>query len=965
MGVATEGDDVSPWDDLFVRTSGTGSFQRANQSWMDFTSDPRMDVSDFGEAIVYEAVIDVDVATGSELRADDIEVVDGVEVDLESDIYLYLPESNTVRWLTDGYSIGGTEFLYDGFDSHSPSISGNGDWVAFVSDFDADGLEAGEPGADPDIFVMAADGSGAPIRVSKTPDGLPAEAAVGDLEQYLPVVSRTGRFIAFVSNATGLDDVDNTSHAVFIYDRDSDEDLDYDEPGGTSMTRVSFRPMDRVHSIDIDDRANAVSITMTLANGSDEWEVFRRSSRTESFSELTSRVRSIGNGANSSTTISANGNRVLVRDGADLYLIDVPRIRSVFPALVPSQGWTQVLSRPIVSDPVNTATGALVSDVTDLTSPAGAPMLSFARNYNSQRLGASVLGEGWRTNWEVTLDTRGEHPEFVNADGASYTWTTDDAGDLVRPDELLADLVETAGGYELAWFSGETWTFDDEGQIAERRSWDGTAVTVSRDSAGRIESLDASTGQSLSFGYDAESGRLVAATLSDGRSTQFGYTEGLLSSVSNPSGSMSYEYGEFGLLVSETDAEGVTMHVTAYDDVARVVRQELATGEVTLFAYDDEMRTTTVTDVESGDVVVYAFDEEARLVSITDPAGNVALSEWNADGLPAGSTDRLGYSPVATYDENGNVTSVTDPVRGTTSYVYDELNRVVSVTEPTGAVTTMTYEGTERIPSSVTDALGNTTSFTIDDGLATQVVDADGVTTRYVYDGQRRMTSMTNGLGNTWTYTYDAVGRQTSSTTPLGHVTSRTFDDAGRLLSSTAADGGTTVYVYDADGRLLSTTDPVGAVTSNTYDPTTGLLSSTTDPEGRVTTYSYNPLGELIAVEANDGGVSETDYGTLGRVTATRDALGRETTYAYDANGNRTEVVTPDGGVTRTEFDKAGRVAALEDPLGRRTTHAYDEFGRLIAVTQPDGTTMSYTYDLLGRQVAVTAPDGGVTETQF
>ena len=627
---------------------------------------------------------------------------------------------------------------------------------------------------------------------------------------------------------------------------------------------------------------------------------------------------------------------------------------------------------PVIADPVNTASGALVDSEVDLSAPAGAPYLQLARHYDSRRASSTVLGRGWRTNWDAALEFDGDDVVLRDAHGAPFRFTSDGSTGYVRAPEMLAELSPDGVEWHLDWFSGQTWVFDAAGRLSSIQDWAGRTATISRNVDGTIATVVGDTGASMTLTYATHSdgtARLTAAEMSDGRRVDYSFTDdgadvGLLASVDNPASATTFEYSN-GRIAREIDTFGSVVHDTEYDNDGRVVRQTLPTGEVTQFAYDDVARTTTVTDVGSGDVVVYEFGPDAKLISITDPGGNQTFTSWNSDGQLIKFVDRLGHVPAATYDTNGNLTSVTDPVRGTTTYVYDSSNRVVSVTEPTGATTTLDYEGLERLPSSVTDGLGHTTLFDVVDGLVVSVTDPDGVSVAYGYDAQRRMVSTTNGLGDVWTYGYDAVGRRTSETTPLGHVTSRTFDDAGRVVSSTAADGGETTYSYDGEGRVLSVTDPVGAVTSNTYDPVTGLLASTTDPVGRVTSYTYDALGQLTAVTNNDGAVSETDYGTLGRVTATRDALDREVTYAYDANGNRTEVNAPDGGVSRTEYDTAGRITALEDPLGRRTSHTYDEFGRLVTVTQPDGTTMSYTYDLLGRRVTVTAPDGGVTSTGF
>jgi YD repeat-containing protein len=423
-----------------------------------------------------------------------------------------------------------------------------------------------------------------------------------------------------------------------------------------------------------------------------------------------------------------NNDRFALRSLNQWFVAEAPQgsLDDRFPAVSNPTSYTaRVPYRPVVSDPVDTATGALVASAVDLSAPAGASMLEWSRSYNSLRTAPSQFGPGWTHNWTDRIDATGSAPVFVASDGRTFEFADDGSGSLVRPDELLADLTASVDGFELAWFSGEVWTFDNDGQLTTRTDWSGQTVDIVRNGDGTIAQLTASTGPAITFTYTVD-GLLESASMSDGRTATYSYTGGVLSGVVNPDRTTTYTHDTEDRIVSETDTTGVVVHTTEFSDAGRVIRQVLAHGEETLFSYDDSVPSTTVIDVTSGDAVTYTFDATARLVSITDPAGNTTFTEWNGDGQPTGSTDRLGHNPSATYDANGNLTSVTDPVRGTTSYTYDTLNRVTSVTEPTGAVTTMTYESNERLPSTVTDALGAVTIFDVVGGLVVSVADADG-----------------------------------------------------------------------------------------------------------------------------------------------------------------------------------------------------------------------------------------------
>lgn len=963
------GDDASlRVFDAFDRV-GSDLDRRFGLDWLIPERLEGLEIDAAGRFVTFSGRVDATNASVHDFAVDDAdEVCNPGLCDTDDDVYVLDVVDNETTMITGSV---------DGVASDQPTISDDGNWVAFSSNGNFDD-RSDHSATGRDVFVVDRADRSSFERISVTPDdelAVTADQAPG--RSVRPRLSHDGRFVAYVSDAASLVDETWSGFGVFVHDRDRDDDAVFDEVGETTTTRASAVSADRPDWPGISDDGLTVSWVADTAAGSELVVVERDSLVAQQITAFEyARATPLASDAAPIARLSNNGGSYALH-GRDsngtprVFFGDLTR-PGRFSQMPPGAGLGNYPSRPTVADPVNTATGALVMDATDLPAPGGTPELRLTRSYNSTRLTEGVLGIGWVTNWDARVETSGTSVTFVDAHGRPFEFVPDGA-DWLRPDELRAELEVADDGFTIAWHNGQDWHFDTGGNLTVIENWDGTTTTITRTPDGLIEQIVASTGATMTWSYIVDSDgepRVASIGLTDGRTVTYSYDEshpltgGVLALVDNPDGTTTYEHDESARITSEL-SDGVTAHVTTYDTRGRVVRQQLSTGEVTEFVYDDTALTTEVIDTTSGDVSTYAFGETGELVSITDPMGNQTTATWSADGQPLGSTDRLGHSPSATYDERGNLTSVTDPVRGTTIYVYDSLNRVVSVTEPTGATTTMSYEGVERLPASVTDALGASTTFDVVDGLVVSVTDPDGVTVTYGYDAQRRMTSMTNGLGDTWTYGYDAVGRRTSETTPLGHVTSHTFDDAGRMLTSTAADGGTTTYNYDADGRVLSVADPVGAVTSNTYDPVTGLLATTTDPVGRVTNYSYNALGELTSVTANDGAVSETDYGTLGRVTATRDPLGREITYAYDANGNPTEVIAPDGGVSKTEYDPAGRITALEDPLGRRTSHAYDEFGRLSTVTAADGTTTSYTYDLLGRQVTVVAPDGGVSSTGY
>ncbi|MEK0316992.1 fibronectin type III domain-containing protein [Cohnella sp. 56] len=112
-------------------------------------------------------------------------------------------------------------------------ISGDGRYTLFLSD--AADLVEGDSNGKTDLFLYDAE-LGSLQLVSRTPSG-----QAGNGETFGGSMSDDGRLIVFYSYAANLTgDADtNGERDVFLYDRDTDRNGVFDEPGSTSMTRIS------------------------------------------------------------------------------------------------------------------------------------------------------------------------------------------------------------------------------------------------------------------------------------------------------------------------------------------------------------------------------------------------------------------------------------------------------------------------------------------------------------------------------------------------------------------------------------------------------------------------------------------------------------------------------------------------------------------------------------------------------
>ncbi len=136
--------------------------------------------------------------------------------------------------------------------SYSPSISGDGRYVAFESN--ANDLVAGDTNPLSDIFVHELPG-GPTTLVSV--DSFGAQDVPSS--SFSPSISADGRYVAFDSDADLVAGDTNGKVDIFVHDRDADGNGTYDEPGpvGVSTVRVSVAS----GGVEVDDPSYSPSIS--------------------------------------------------------------------------------------------------------------------------------------------------------------------------------------------------------------------------------------------------------------------------------------------------------------------------------------------------------------------------------------------------------------------------------------------------------------------------------------------------------------------------------------------------------------------------------------------------------------------------------------------------------------------------------------------------------------------------------
>ena len=368
---------------------------------------------------------------------------------------------------------------------------------------------------------------------------------------------------------------------------------------------------------------------------------------------------------------------------------------------------------------------------------------------------------------------------------------------------------------------------------------------------------------------------------------------------------------------------------------------------------DANDRVTSLT-IEGSYTRTYSWSQSGSLLTSVsnDSLGRQQTTIVNTDdNVVTSHTNAVGETTLFAYDSDARLTQITSPEGQRVQYAYDARGNVTTTTRiaESGSglgniVTTATYPAscsnpvTCNLPTSVTDANGNTTNFTYDPGHGgiTQIqapADDSGLraTTNYTYTQVTARTRNASGA---------LVNQSSSITRPL-----RVTQCATAVSCSGSANEQVTEYTYN------TAISPHALVTGVTRRAGDSSVSATTS-----FTYTDNSLIETI-----DGPASGT--------TDT-------TTFRYDSEGRQVGVIGPDPDGTGTlprlarrytydDFDnvtvsETGTVTGTSDtawnafnPTGK-TVSEFDNFGRLQSVAQvaTSGTTQ-YSITQFGYDAAL------------
>ena len=585
------------------------------------------------------------------------------------------------------------------------------------------------------------------------------------------------------------------------------------------------------------------------------------------------------------------------------------------------------------------------------------------------------------------------------------------------------------------------------------------------DAQGRaVMSTHAGGAQQVTINYDPDPGIYPAGTriVTNARGHASVYSTALrlgvrlVTGMAGPgcancgAGDITYDYDPANNnLLSKTES-GVTTEYGDYDDRGNPGYRIEASGTTeerrTEYTYDPRFVSRVLSMTEpsvymgGSKVTSYRYDDFGNRISATvsgfTPSGDaiVRSTSWQFNGplnqLTVIDGPRTDVSDITQFryyandaSEGGNRARLREIEDATGTLIrsniqYTDTGKIAAETRLNGVtISYRYYPGNDRLEMLTESSAAGTRSTRwtyLPTGEVETITVAYGTqsatSTTFQYDDARRLTRVTDGLGNYIEYVLDAEGNRVAenihdSTAVLKKSLTQTFDiynrldvanqanewldldyaPNGTLAQQVNGEGAVSVFSYDSLKRLLVTTQDLGglgAMTQYNYD-VSGNVIAITDPVNGNTAYQYDDLGNLVQLTSPDTGTTTFTYDAAGNPTGRQDALGHILVYTWDElnrlTGVDTRSVTDDlvftydsctngHGKLCSVFSDASLVSYEYDVFGSVTAHqmiaySHDAANRVRTITYPSGAIVTYDYDSAGQVSQVGLEADGSTST--
>jgi YD repeat-containing protein len=304
-------------------------------------------------------------------------------------------------------------------------------------------------------------------------------------------------------------------------------------------------------------------------------------------------------------------------------------------------------------------------------------------------------------------------------------------------------------------------------------------------------------------------------------------------------------------------------------------------------------------------MATYTYDETGQVFSMTDP--RTYTTQYSFADNPAG-----GNSPG---NSNAYLTKITYPtVNGVTA------TKQFGYNYPIGYLASSTDENGQPTAYDYTDPLLRLTD---------------------VYDPPSPQNG--NTQPHTHSVYVDGPGASVTTTNPIGVISTAHSDGMGHVTSTVLTDpegNDTVATTYDGEGNVQSTSNPY----RETSDPTYGITSYLYDALGRKIDQCQPNNGGTNSITCTPSTSYQSWAYSVPTVTF-KDENGNQWQRTFDGLGRLIQIVEPGSLVTKYSYDALNNMLAVnqngngntDTPRGR--SFSYDSLSRLVAASNPESAS--------------------------
>jgi len=619
--------------------------------------------------------------------------------------------------------------------------------------------------------------------------------------------------------------------------------------------------------------------------------------------------------------------------------------------------WRQIQNRLIQSaitntaqsisrgEPVDTVRGLLTETFTDIVIPDVGFDLEIVRYYNSKNHRTSCIGKGWIMN----IDSRVMHNDrfmMIQMPDSSIevfekqcdVWTSAKEGSLRNK---IQEDSET-GFITMLTFDKKKYVYNQRGNLISITDSNQNTLSIQYiDNTEVIDNIQTTGGKRLKFEY--HDNKISSITDHIGRTMHYYYEGELLTKVEDRNhGITTYTYNENGYMDSITDANGKTYVENKFDKKGRVIWQKFNESQEVFVTYDEKEKVNTFYYTADDASEQFYYNNKLLVTKVVKQDGSTEEYDYDKWENKIFIKDGNGNITKRIYDENANIVLLENPDGTKENWKYNESGFVIQHTKANGQNIFTEYDKNNNVTKQkeqLQDQYYAVTTYKRDSkGRVTEVKDANGFVTKYVYKSEQyHLPTQIINEHHTIDMEYDDVGRKISQTIE-GCTENYYYNNNDSLVKQEDGEGNTTITLYN------KMDEPVKKFLPNEYQ---------SGKPQKCYEYIYDSFDRVIKTITPEGSVFALKRDNWGRVRKEinpncydeNSDNGEGVCYEYDAVGNQIKTIYPDGGVLRSFYDNnKNKIKEIkpenykaETDDGVATEYIYDSMNRLTTVMDEKG----------------------------